>query len=186
MILLTSIDGQILLWIQEHIRCDILTPIIRFITHLGDAGMIWIVLTVVLLLVPKTRRVGCMTAVALLLTLLVDNVLLKNLVARIRPYDQIPELHILIERQVDFSFPSGHSAASFSVAMAIYLSGHKKVGTAALIFASLIAVSRLYLGVHYPTDVIGGVLIGSLSAVVIRKIMTELQNKKSGNKSDNI
>lgn len=184
---LNDVEVQVLLWIQDHLRNDFLTPIFQFITRFGDGGIFWIMICVLLLLYAKTRRnVGIPAALSLALNALLTNVILKNVVARVRPYDWVTNLQILTGRPHDFSFPSGHSAASFSVAMAIYLSGHKKAGTAALIFASLIAVSRLYLGVHYPTDVLGGILVGSLSALAIRKSMMKLQNKKSGNKSDNI
>lgn len=168
---LNDAEVQALLWIQEHLRNDLLTPFFRFITRFGDGGIFWIAVCVCLLLAVKTRReIGLPAAMSLALNALATNVFLKRMIARIRPYDWVTDLQILTRQPHDFSFPSGHSAASFSVAMAIYLSGHKRAGTVALIFAALIAVSRLYLGVHYPTDVLAGAAIGCLSALVIKKL----------------
>ena len=100
-------DAGILLFIQEYIRQDFLTPLVKFITHLGDAGWFWIALSVVLLFFKKTRRAGITALLALLIGALITNVALKNLVARIRPYEVIEDLHLLIEKQSDYSFPSG-------------------------------------------------------------------------------
>ncbi|MGN0482634.1 MAG: phosphatase PAP2 family protein [Lachnospiraceae bacterium] len=175
---IVTIDGQILLWIQEHLRCSALTPFFRFITHLGDAGIIWIVLTTILVLIPKTRKVGWMSALSLVFTLIVDNLLLKNIVARIRPYDRIPEIQILIERQRDFSFPSGHTGSSFAAAVVMARNLPKRYGVPALVLAILIAFSRLYVGVHFPTDVAGGAVIGILLALVAEKLCKIIWEKK--------
>lgn len=165
---LLQLDGQILLWIQDNLRFDFLTPVLIAITNLGNAGIFWILLTVVLLCMKKTRKVGCMSAVALLMTLLVDNILLKNLVARTRPYEVVEGLNRLIEKQKDFSFPSGHTGSSFASAIVCFLELPKKYGVVLLILAVLIAWSRLYLGVHYPTDVLAGAAIGIAAAFFAR------------------
>ena len=107
-------EASILLFIQEFIRNDIFTPIMVFITHLGDFGMIWIILTVIFLFFNKTRKIAYMMICALLLSLLINNGILKNSFLRIRPYETIEGLTRLIEAQSDFSFPSGHSASSFA------------------------------------------------------------------------
>lgn len=173
---LNDTEVQALLWIQEHLRNDMLTPFFQFITRFGDGGLFWIAVCVLLLLIAGTRReIGIPASLSLAVNALLTNVVLKTLIARVRPYNWVTGLQILTREPRDFSFPSGHSAASFSVAMAIYLSGHKRVGTVALIFAALIAVSRLYLGVHYPTDVLAGAAVGCLSALLIEKLF----NKKT-------
>lgn len=170
-------DETILLWIQEHIRNPYLDQAVIFITHLGDAGWFWIVLAFILLLFVKTRRAGAVSAIALLCSLIINNGILKNAVARVRPYEQIEELALMIEKQVDFSFPSGHSAASFAAATAIYLNLPKRYGIPALLLAALIALSRLYVGVHYPTDVLFGVISGIGCALLAQLIYKFIHGK---------
>lgn len=157
-------DLPILNWIQEHLQCTFLDGVMPVITALGDAGAIWIVLALVLLCQPKYRVVGIQISVALLIGLVVCNLTLKPLVARIRPYDYVAEhmgltVKLLVDAQHDFSFPSGHTIASFEAATVLMLH-HRKWGTAAMILAGLIAFSRLYLYVHYPTDVLASVVLG--------------------------
>ena len=164
---LLQLDGAILLWIQEHVRRDFLSPVVKFITHLGDAGWCWILLAVILLIVKKTRKIGLVTAVSLLSSYVVNNLILKNLVARVRPYEAVDGLQRIIEAQSDFSFPSGHSASSFAAAVVIFMLCPRKYGVPALVLAFLIALSRLYVGVHYPTDVLTGVISGTVIAVIV-------------------
>ena len=118
--MLLNLDGNILLWIQEYLRNDFLSPIMIFITSLGNAGIIWILITAILLLFKKTRKVGFLSVCALLGSLLINNVILKNLVARVRPYEVVNGLHLMIEKQVDWSFPSGHTGSSFASAVVFY------------------------------------------------------------------
>ena len=168
---------QILNWLQG-LHTPVLDKIMCFITHLGDAGIIWIVFTIVLLLIPKTRKSGVIMAAALIVDVLLCNVLLKNLVARTRPFDINTAVQLLIEKPHDYSFPSGHTAASFASVTALYLAKEKKLWKAALVLAVLIALSRLYLYVHYPTDIIGGVIFGSLSGYLGYKIVLWIQKRK--------
>ena len=159
-----NFDLPILRWIAEHIWCGFLDVVMPIVTLLGDAGIFWIAIAVVLLFFRKTRRVGLGMGAALILGLLVCNVTLKPLCGRIRPYDYElahfgTTIKLLIEAQHDFSFPSGHTIASFEAATVLWIH-NKKVGVPALVLASLIAFSRLYLYVHYPTDVIASVILG--------------------------
>ena len=131
-----------------------------FFTHLGDSGFLWVALTAVLLVFRRTRRVGCVLAAALLIDVALCNLLLKPLVARVRPCDILTEVQLLIPRPDDFSFPSGHTAASFASVTALWLAGKKRWALTALPVGILIAFSRMYLCVHYPTDILGGVLVG--------------------------
>lgn len=149
-----------------------LDKIMVFITRLGDVGIIWIVLSIVLLLIPKTRKSGAVMVAALVVDVLLCNIVLKNLVARTRPYDVNTGVHLLVAKLHDYSFPSGHTAASFASVTALYLAGEKKLWKFALVLACLIAISRLYLYVHYPTDVLGGILFGVISGYLgYRKVL---------------
>lgn len=158
--MLTDIDGIILLLIQEAIRNPILTPFFTALTWLGDGGRIWIVIAVLLLIFKKTRKLGCMVALALLGSLLINNMLLKNLVARTRPYDAIEGLVPLVAKPTDYSFPSGHTAAAFAAASVLYRKLPKSIGIPTILLALLISLSRLYVGVHYPSDVLCGMISG--------------------------
>ncbi len=157
-------DLPILDWIAGHLRCPFLDVLMPLITHLGDAGILWILLAVLFFCIPKYRKTGLSMALSLAMGLLLCNILLKPLVARPRPFDyQLVHFQktipLLISAPTDFSFPSGHTIASFEAATAICLR-HKKWGFAAYIPAGLIAFSRLYLYVHYPTDVLASVVLG--------------------------
>lgn len=159
-------ESNILLWVQENLRSDTLTPIVKFITTLGNAGILWIIFSALFLCFKKTRKIGFMTSLSLIFDLLAVNVVFKNLFARTRPYEVIEGLTSLIGQQSDFSFPSGHTAASFAFATVILLTAPKKYSVPTLVLATLIAFSRIYLGVHYPTDILGGIIIGALCGIV--------------------
>ncbi len=157
-------DLPILDWIAENLWCGFLDAVMPVITLLGDAGIFWIAIAAVLLFIPKCRKIGLGMGAALIIGLLVCNVTMKPLFARIRPYDyQLQhfgrQIKLLIEAQHDFSFPSGHTLASFEAATVLTIHS-RKAGIPALILASLIAFSRLYLYVHYPTDVLFSVVMG--------------------------
>jgi undecaprenyl-diphosphatase len=159
-------EGQILLYIQENLRSPLLDPIMLFITTLGNGGMLWIAITLILIAIKKTRMIGISCAIALLLQVTLINGLIKNIVGRIRPYEVIDGLNCLVGIQKDPSFPSGHTSSSFAVSYIIFRKMPKKFGIPALIMAVLIAWSRLYVGVHYPTDVLAGIIFGILLGIL--------------------
>ena len=166
-------EQSILIFIQEYIRQPWMDSFWIAITHLGDGGFIWILLSIGLLFFQKTRRVGITAILSLFLGSLMTNVALKQIVARARPYEVIQDLQILIERQSDFSFPSGHTCASFAAAVVMYQCLPRRYGVLCLILAILISFLRLYVGVHYPTDVLVGGVVGYFSAwlaiIIVRK-----------------
>lgn len=149
----------ILDWIQS-LRTPLGDMIMPFISRLGNTGIIWIILTLLLLIFPKTRRAGVFMAAALLFDLLLCDTLLKPLIARARPFSVRKDIELLISAPRDYSFPSGHTAVSFASVTALFLTGKKQLWIPALVLAVLIAFSRLYLYVHYPTDILGGILVG--------------------------
>ena len=147
----------------EKLQNPLLDFILSRLTALGNGGILWIVTAVVLLFIPKTRRCGCALAVSLLLVFLLGNCLLKPLIARPRPFMLQEELLLLIPPPSDFSFPSGHTYSSIASAIVIGYY-HPKWGIPATVLALLIAFSRLYLMVHFPTDILGGILLGAVCA----------------------
>lgn len=159
-----NFDLPILDWIAGNLRCGFLDAVMPIITLLGDGGIFWIAIAVVLLFFPRYRKVGLAMGAAMLLGVLVCNVTMKPLFARIRPYDFKLEhfgqtVKLLISTPHDFSFPSGHTLASFEAA-AVLAIHNRKMGIPALVLACLIAFSRMYLYVHYPTDVLFSVAMG--------------------------
>ena len=175
--LAVSFDLPILDWIQAHLQCGFLDFLMPIITLFGDAGIFWMAFAALLLFFPKTRRIGVGMFIAMILGLIVCNITLKPLVRRMRPYDyQIQELgrtwndllqggKLLVKTPHDYSFPSGHTIASFEACTVLMLND-KRMGIPATILAFLIAFSRLYLYVHYPTDVIFALLAGILFGVL--------------------
>ena len=166
--LAVSFDLPILEWIQAYLQSDFLDTVMPIITLFGEGGIFWIAWAVILLIIPKTRKIGLSMIIALLLGLLVCNLTLKPLFARVRPYDLQEQdfgvyINLLINRQSDFSFPSGHTIASFEAAV-VLLKYSKKMGIPALILAILVSFSRLYLYVHYPSDVLVSVVLGTAFA----------------------
>ena len=183
-----SFDLPILDWIQANLQSPFLDFIMPWITVLGDAGIFWIACSLILMFIPKYRKIGFSMAAALLMGVVICNMIMKPGFARIRPYDyQIQFLgrtwedllvtgKLLVETPHDYSFPSGHTIASFEASIAILL-GNKKLGIPAVILAVLIAFSRMYLYVHYPTDVIASILLGSLFALLGTWIVNTVDKK---------
>lgn len=174
---LLNLDGGFLLFLQDSVRNPILNSIMIFITSLGDGGIIWIAATIALLIPKKTRKVGIMSAVALLGSLLINNNLIKNIVQRPRPYVTFTDLQIIIPQPSEFSFPSGHTSSSFASAAVFYRHLPKKFGVPAVLLAALIGFSRLYVGVHYPTDVLAGAVMGILLSYMAEYLVDFLAKK---------
>lgn len=183
-LLAEGFDLPILDWIAANLWCPFLDAVMPVITLLGDAGIFWMIIAAALLLFRKTRRVGLGMGIAMLAGLLLCNVTLKPLCQRPRPYDYQYDVFgklipLIIERQHDYSFPSGHTIASFEAAGVIVLN-NKKWGIAALVLAGLIAFSRLYLYVHYPTDVLVSVALGLGLAYIGNRIAQRFPDRHLG------
>jgi undecaprenyl-diphosphatase len=188
-----AFDLPILNWIQAHLQSTVLDFIMPYITILGDAGIFWIACAVILMLIPKHRKAGFSMGIALIFGVVVCNMILKPLVGRIRPYNYNLEVlklqwqdflvhgKLLVETPHDFSFPSGHTIASFEASVALY-KNNKRLGIPALILATLISFSRMYLYVHYPTDVIASVILGTVFALIanwiVHTVAAKLANRQ--------
>ncbi len=153
-----------------------LASIMCFVTKLGDAGFIWIVSIILMLIFKKYRREGLASAASLSVCFLIGNYIIKPLVGRVRPCNLYPLVELLVEKPSDFSFPSMHTATAFSVAVLIFCR-NRVWGTPALILASLIALSRVYLHVHYTTDIIAGAIFGTAFALVFYWLFFGLKRK---------
>lgn len=170
---LQNLDGGILVWIQQWIRQEWLDPVVTIFTHLGDKGILWIVLSVVMLLYKPTRKAGVGALMAMLMGLLITNLILKGLVARPRPFLEVEGLLPLIPAPDPHSFPSGHTTAAFAAAVAWWkLAGRKWIRYSGGVLAVCMGLSRLYVGVHYPTDVLGGACVGLFCGWLAWKVST--------------
>ena len=172
-----ALDWGILHWIQTYLACPALDAIMPRLTLLGDIGFIWILTGVVLLCTKKHRRTGILLLLGLLCGALAGNVVLKNLVARPRPCWLDESVQLLIATPKDFSFPSGHTAASFAAVFALRASG-SPLWKPALVLAAGIAFSRLYLYVHWPTDVLGGILVGAAAGWAGARLADALRRRR--------
>ncbi len=180
---ITKMDFNVLNWIQENMRSDALDTILPAITFLGDKGWLFIVIALVLLVLPKTRLWGAKLGTSLLLGLVFGNMLLKNVVARIRPYDVMDHVTLLVDKLSDYSFPSGHTMASFEFFTVVcFMPIKKRYKVLAGILAFTIAFSRLYLYVHYPTDVLGGMFFGTLFGVMGVRIVDMIYEERTAKK----
>ena len=171
-------DVSVLYWIQENLRVDALDPLIIFLTNLGTGGFFWVVLSLVLLIPKRTRRAGMVSLISMAVCYLVVNLGIKPAVARIRPYEAYSHLHAIVPPQKEFSFPSGHTVNGFSCSLILVRMLPKKAGIPLVILAAVIALSRMYVGVHYPSDVIAGFLIALVLSQIVWSVYKYISKKR--------
>lgn len=159
------VEIRILMALQE-LHTPVLDFVFAHITMLGDGGIFWISIGVLLACSKKYRRQGVLLLLCLLASFLIGNVCLKNLVQRSRPCWMYPEVPLLVREPGDFSFPSAHSMVGFAGAAALWLTD-RRFGAAAYTLAAFIAFSRLYLFMHWSTDVIAGTVMGIAVAYAV-------------------
>lgn len=162
-------------WLQQF-HNPVLDALAVFLNYAGEHGEIWIAFTLLLLLFRRTRKAGCAMATALVLYLVAGDSILKPLFARPRPCDVNTAITILVKRPHGHSFPSGHTASAFAAAFALWLQ-NRKLGVPALVLAAFIAFTRLYLYVHFPTDVLGGLVLGLALGALASWFVDSLANK---------
>ncbi|MDE5864290.1 MAG: phosphatase PAP2 family protein [Lachnospiraceae bacterium] len=183
---ITNMDIQILNWIQENLRCSALDIIVPFITFLGNKGWLFIVLAVILIGISRYRKWGASIAVSLSLGLIFGNMVLKNVVARVRPYDFVEGIELLIAKLSDYSFPSGHTLAAMEFCTVVCMMPVRRIyKVLAILLTMAMAFSRLYLYVHFPSDVLASVLLGGIFGVMgVRIVEMVTADNQSENRTD--
>ena len=180
--LIQSIDNTILLFIQDYLRCGFTNAIMIFFSTIGTAGLIWITAGVAMAITKKYRRTGILLLICLAATWLLNDLVVKNLIQRPRPYLALSELKVLVPLRTDFSFPSGHTSTSFACAFVVTrVNGRRWVW--AYLVAAMIALSRLFVGIHYPSDVLAGAVFGTLSAAVVSVLALRLPVFRKGSQN---
>lgn len=162
-----------ILYALQELHNPVLDKIMLFITSLGEDGLLWIAIGVICLFFKKHRKMGLQLLLSMLCTYILGNLILKNIFARPRPCDIDATVTLLLSRPHGYSFPSGHSINSMVAAVALFLN-NKKIGIPAVIVATLIGISRMYLFVHFPTDVLGGFAIAILVAIGVDWVFNQI------------
>lgn len=170
MSLIQNLDNYILLAIKKHLHNRYMDIIMPVITFMGNLGIVWIVIAVPLIVINRYRVIGKLIILSLIISTIIGEGIVKHIVKRARPCNNIDNTNLLISKPKSYSFPSGHTLSSFTVAeiLSMYFVQFKFIFIA---IALLIALSRLYLYVHYPTDVIAGIVIGLLCGRLIFMIL---------------
>lgn len=166
------------LFALQNLHCSWLDSIMIFFTELGNNGIAWIVIALICICFKKSRRCGILMGLTMLFCLALGNGVIKNLVARPRPFQVLgnPEI-LIIPPPSEYSFPSGHTMHGMASAVTIFLH-NRKAGIAALLGAAVIAFSRMYLFVHFPTDILGGAIIGTLAALMMYALAKKIKPVK--------
>lgn len=162
--IITQVDFVILDFIQQHLRCAFLDILMPFFSFIGESGAIWFLIAIPMLFFKKTRGWGVLLIAAMAFAFLSGEIILKNMIGRPRPFIENTQINLLVHPPASYSFPSGHSSSSFAAAVVLFIM-NKKWGTGALALAFLVAFSRLYNYVHFPSDVLIGMLLGVISAL---------------------
>ncbi len=163
---LQQIDDRILFFIQQSMKCPALDRFMLFITSLGDKALFWIAIGFLFLFIKRYRKCGFTLLCTVWFSSWLGDEILKPLIGRVRPCNRFPDISLLLHAPHSPSFPSGHTMVAFACATILYYFD-RRLGSLGFILASLIAFSRLYLFVHYPTDILGGIFYGVLCARIL-------------------
>lgn len=164
-----------ILYAIQSIRTPFLDKVMAFLSTLGNAGVLWIVIGVVLCVSKKYRHGGMQMLSAELLSFIVGNLIIKNMVDRLRPCQIDETVSLIVKIPFDSSFPSGHTLNGITAAVTLMFID-KRMGIPAIVLAVLIAFSRMYNFMHFPTDVLAGAVLGVVSAVFVNFLF-----KRAGN-----
>lgn len=169
---------EILNFIREYLTNPVFDAVFVFCTTIVEHGRVWILTALIMLFIKKYRKIGVLLLIVMPLTFICGEVILKNLVCRPRPFYAVPNIELIIPAPGGYSFPSSHSAVSFAAATVIFYF-NKKIGSAAFVLALLTAFSRIYLYVHYPTDVLAGICLGILLALAVIVVYRHFEAHKN-------
>ena len=182
--LIQNLDAAVLLWIQANLRGP-LDGVVSVWTNLGEAGVLWIILCLIMLIRKPTRRAGVTALLAMGICYLFNDCLVKNLICRPRPYDTVEGLTILIAAPGSWSFPSGHACSSLAAANVWWRTLKRRwLKILLLVLAVLMALSRLYVGVHYPSDVLVGALVGTVGGQLVWLASEKLLARRAPDPAD--
>lgn len=174
---ITALDFNIVLWVQQHVRSPFLSAFFIPFTTIGNAGILFILIGVLLLFFKRTRQSGILLLISLTISFILNDIVVKNIVQRPRPYNTFSQIIPLVPPPGKYSFPSGHTAAAFSSMMTLFFT-QKKHAIMGLIIAFLMGFSRIYVGVHYPTDVFFGAFLGTTVAVICAVTFLKTKRKE--------
>lgn len=167
---INKFDNYILCTIKKYVQNKYLDILMPIITSMGNLGVIWIMIAIIILLDSKHRLAGYMVIFTLIISTIIGEGIIKNIVRRVRPCNKYNNVRLLISRPISYSFPSGHTLSSFAVAEVLSMN-YAQYRFIFMGIAVLIALSRLYLHVHYPTDVLASIILGTLCSKVILIIL---------------
>ncbi len=174
-----TFDVNTIDFINNHLQYPFLNKIMAFITALGNSGLFWIVLTIALIISKKYRKIGLLAACSLLLSSIIGLKIFKPLFQRPRPFIEFSYIKPYIPKLTSYSFPSGHATIAFSVAGIIVKMVKQKIySIPIIILACLVAISRVYLMVHYPSDVIAGIILGLICSYLVLLIFKKIQSRR--------
>lgn len=174
---ITALDFNIVLWVQQHIRSPFLSAFFIPFTTIGNAGILFILIGIIMLFFKKTRQSGRLLLLSITISFILNDIVIKNIVQRPRPYNTFSQIIPLVPPPGKYSFPSGHTAAAFSSMITLFFT-QKKCALTGLFIALLMGFSRIYVGVHYPTDVFCGAILGTTVAVVAAIIFKKTMHKE--------
>jgi undecaprenyl-diphosphatase len=170
-------ETDVLIWIQENMSGGITDPLMEFVSYSGDYGAIWLIIAVALMIYKPTREAGVVMAAAVLMGHVLNDWMIKPLVERPRPFVEDPSLLLIIDPPGGYSFASGHTVKAFAAAFALFIYD-RRWGSFLVAYAALMGFSRIYLMVHYPSDVVAGAFIGIMCAAAAYAVMKQIKKRK--------
>ncbi|MGN1044678.1 MAG: phosphatase PAP2 family protein [Candidatus Methanomethylophilaceae archaeon] len=169
-------DAGVLFWIRDNMSCGFLDAVMPIVSKICTADIVWFAAALLMICDRRTRKAGTFMLLALLISVVISNLVLKPAVGRLRPYDAL-DVPIIVSPSAEYSFPSGHATGVTVVASVLLMSGYRRTGCCMCVFAAIVMFSRMYLFMHYPTDIIGGVFAGIAAVAFASAIMISYERR---------